>query len=83
MKVTGKLTDCQNGGKNLCWFYAVTLLPVTVAVYRLYQLWQNGEDKPAMRWSFKMGTGGESDEKFFDFIIRLEKDLVSVIDAAS
>ena len=39
------------------------LLPVTAAIY------QNGEEKPAMRWS--LGIGCESDKKLFDFLIRL------------
>jgi len=33
------------------------LLPVTAAIYR------NGEEKPAIRWSFEMGIGVESDKK--------------------
>ena len=42
------------------------VLPVTAAIYR------NGEEKPAMRWSFEMGIGGESD-KAFDFIARVRE----------
>ena len=38
------------------------VLPVTAAIYR------NGEEKPAMRWSFEMGIGGESDKMLLDFI---------------
>ncbi|KAJ7343099.1 hypothetical protein OS493_040506, partial [Desmophyllum pertusum] len=38
------------------------LLPVTAAIYR------NGEEKQAMRWSFEIGIGGESDKKLFDLI---------------
>ena len=37
------------------------LLPVTGAIH------QNGEEKPAIRWSFEMGTWVESDKKLFDF----------------
>lgn len=43
------------------------LLPVTADIY------QNGEEKPAMNWSFEMGIGVESDKKLFDFIIRLRE----------
>jgi len=43
------------------------LLPVTAEIY------QNGEEKPAMNWSFEMEIGGESDKKLFDFIIRLRE----------
>lgn len=41
------------------------MLPVTAAIY------QNGEEKPAIRWVFEMGIGGESDKELFDFVIRL------------
>ena len=37
--------------------------PVTATIYR------NGEEKSAMRWSFEMGIGGESDKALFDFIV--------------
>ena len=53
------------------------VLPVTAAIYR------NGEEKPAMRWSFEMGIGGESDKMLLDFIFPLEKDLESPIGLAS
>ena len=43
------------------------LLPVTAAIYR------NGEEKPAIRWSFEMGIGGESDKKLLDFILRIRE----------
>ena len=43
------------------------LFPVTVAIYH------NGEEKPAMRWSFEMGIGGESDKELFDFVTRLRE----------
>ena len=43
------------------------LLPVTAAIYH------NGEEKPAMRWSFEMGIGGESDEELFDFVTRFRE----------
>ena len=43
------------------------LLPVTAAIY------PNGEEKPAMRWSFEMGIGGESDKELFDFVTRLRE----------
>ena len=40
--------------------------PITVAIYR------NGEEKPAMRWSFEMGIGpGKSKKMLFDFIFRV------------
>ena len=42
-------------------------LPVTAAIYH------NGEEKPAMRWSFEMGIGGESDKELFDFVTRLRE----------
>ena len=29
------------------------------------------EEKPAMRWSFEMRIGGESDKMLFDFIFRV------------
>ena len=38
------------------------VLPVTAAIYR------NGQEKPAMRWPFEMGIGGESGKMLFDFI---------------
>ena len=38
------------------------VLPVNAAIYR------NCEEKAAMRWSFEMGIGGESDKILFDFI---------------
>ena len=38
------------------------VLPVTAAICR------NGEEKPAMRWSFEMGIRGESDKMLLDFI---------------
>ena len=43
------------------------LLPVTVAIYR------NGEEKTAMRWSFEMEIGDESDKILFDFIFRVRE----------
>ena len=33
------------------------LLPVTATIY------QNGGEKPAMRWSFEMAIAGKSDKK--------------------
>ena len=42
------------------------MLAVNAAIYR------NGEEKPAMRWSFEMGIGGKSD-KMFDFIFRVRE----------
>ena len=44
------------------------VLPVTAAIYR------NGEEKPAVRWSFEMGIGGESDKMLFDFIFRVREE---------
>ena len=44
------------------------LLPVTAAIYH------NGEQKPAMRWSFEMGIGGESDKELFDFVTCLREE---------
>ena len=43
------------------------LLPVTAAIYH------NGEEKPAMPWSFEIGIGGESDKELFDFVTRLRE----------
>ena len=43
------------------------LLPVTATFYH------NGEETPAMRWSFAMGIGGESGKKLFDFVTRLRE----------
>ena len=43
------------------------VLPVTAAIYR------NGEEKPAMRWSFEMEIGGKSDKMLFDFIFRVRE----------
>ena len=37
------------------------LLPITAAIYH------NGEEKPAMRWSFEMEIGGESDKEVIRF----------------
>jgi len=34
------------------------VLPVTAAIY------QNGVEKPAMRWTFEMAIGAISDQKF-------------------
>ena len=45
------------------------LLPVAAAIYR------NGEEKPAIRWSFEMGIGVESDKKLFDFMFRIREGL--------
>ena len=44
------------------------VLPVTAAIYR------NGEEKPAVRWSFEMGIGSESDKMLFDFIFRVREE---------
>ena len=43
------------------------VLPVTAAIYR------NGEEKPAVRWSFEMGIGRERVKMLFDFIVRVRK----------
>ena len=43
------------------------VLPVTAAIYR------NGEEKPAMHWSFEMGIGSESDKMLLDFIFRVRE----------
>ena len=43
------------------------VLPVSAAIYR------NGEEKPAMRWSFEMEIGGKSDKMLFDFIFRVRE----------
>ena len=43
----------------------LVVLPITVAICR------NGEEKPAMRWSFEMGIGGKSEKMLFDFIFRV------------
>ena len=64
----GKMTERMGADR--------VLLPVTTVIYR------NGEEKPAICWSFEMGIGVESDEKLFDFIFR-EKDLESQIVVAS
>ena len=47
------------------WFVDGVVLPVTAAINR------NGEEKPAIHWSFEMGIGGESDRMLFDFIFRV------------
>ena len=41
------------------------LLPVTAAIY------QNGVEKPAMRWTFEMAIGSVSDQKLHGFLQRL------------
>ena len=46
------------------------VLPVTDATYR------NGEEKPAMRWSFEMGVGGKVTRCCLILFFELEKDLV-------
>ena len=46
----GRLTSCQNGG--ISDFWSVFFFPVTAAIY------QNGEEKLAMRWSFEIATDG-------------------------
>ena len=43
------------------------MLRVTAAIYR------KGEEKPAMRWFFEMGIGGESDKMLLDFIFRVRE----------
>ena len=43
------------------------VLPFTAAIYR------NGEEKTAIRWSFEMGIGSESDKTLFDFIFRVRE----------
>ena len=44
------------------WWIDRDRLPVIATIYR------NGEEKPAKRWSFEMGIGGESDKMLLDFI---------------
>ena len=46
------------------------VLPVTDATYR------NGEEKPAMRWSFEMGVGAKVTRCCLILFFELEKDLV-------
>ena len=48
-------------------FADCVVLPVTAAIYR------NGEEKPAVRWSFEMGIGSESDKALFGFIVRVRE----------
>ena len=60
-------TDCQMAERTERAFPDRILLPVTAAIYH------NGEEKPAMRWSFEMGIGGESDKELFDFVTRLRE----------
>ena len=43
------------------------VLPVNAASFR------NCEEKPAVRWSFEMGIGDESEKMLFDFIFRVRK----------
>ena len=43
------------------------LLPVTAAIY------QNGMEKPAMRWSFEIEVGALSDKDLHRFIERLKR----------
>ena len=53
--------------------FADRVLPVTALIYR------NGEEKPAIGWSFEIGIGGEMLMLFFE----LGKDLESQIGVAS
>ena len=53
------------------------VLPVTDATYR------NGEEKPAMRWSFEMGIGAKVTRCCLILFFELEKDLVLQISVAS
>ena len=46
------------------------VLPVTACCAAIYR---NGEEKPAMRWSFEMEIGGKSDKMLFDFIFRVRE----------
>ena len=46
------------------------VLPVTDATYR------NGEEKPAMRWSFEMGVGAKVTRCCLILFFEVEKDLV-------
>ena len=43
------------------------VLPVNDAIFR------NCEEKPAVRWSFEMGIGDESEKMLFDFIFQVRK----------
>ena len=52
------------------------VLPITAAIYR------NGEEKQAVRWSFEMGIGGESDKMLFDSSFRVREGLESQISVA-
>ena len=66
--VGGNLTLLRRIGKMAERTFADrVLLPVTAAIYR------NGEEKPAIRWSFEMGIGVESDKKLFDFMFRIRE----------
>ena len=55
-----KMAICDNRS-----FVDRVVLPVTAAINR------NGEENPAIRWSFEMGLGGESYKMLFDFIFRV------------
>ena len=53
------------------------LLPVTASIYH------NGDEKPAMRWSFEMGIAPQVIRSYSVLLPVLAKDLVSVIDAVN
>ena len=59
-KLTKLAAICDNRS-----FVDRVVLPVTAAINK------NGEEKPAIRWSFEMGIGGECDKMLFDFIFRV------------
>ena len=54
-------TDVVDLGRNV----DRMLLPVTATIY------QNGVEKPAMRWTFQMVIGAISDQKLHGFLQRL------------
>ena len=46
------------------------VLPVTAAIYRKKKQ-KKKQEKPAVRWSFEMVIGDESDKMLFDFTFRV------------
>ena len=58
-------TESTLSAGSLRTIVGLVVLPITVAICR------NGEEKPAMRWSFEMGIGGKSEKMLFGFIFRV------------
>ena len=71
-----RLQRSQVGGNlTMCWDrlarWRKERLPIVFCCLSLLQFIEMAKKKPAIRWSFEMGIGVESDKKLFDFIFRI------------